>query len=73
MKFEGLEDTFEEEIAVDIAEEEAGKVDLIKQILDFLIKHELMVEKEDHGYFFPQAAKMSGSEGVGQNPIFWSG
>lgn len=63
MKFEGLEDTFEEEIAVDIVEDEPGKVSLIKQVMDFLIAHELMIEKENHSYFFPQAAKMSGSEG----------
>lgn len=62
MKFEGLEDTFEEEIAVDIVEDEAEKISLIKHVMDFLIKHELMIEQEDGCYFFPQAAKMSGSE-----------
>lgn len=63
MKFEGLEDTFEEEIAVDIIEDEAEKVELIKNIMGFLIKHELMINQGKQGYFFPQAAKMSGSEG----------
>lgn len=63
MKFEGLEDTFEEEIAVDIIEDEAEKVELIKNIMGFLIKHKLMINQGKQGYFFPQAAKMSGSEG----------
>ncbi|MCI8646762.1 MAG: hypothetical protein HFE76_08170 [Firmicutes bacterium] len=45
MKFEGLEDTFEEEIAVDIIEDEAEKVELIKNIMGFLIKHELMINQ----------------------------
>lgn len=62
MKYEGLEDTFEEEIAVDIVEDELEKVLLIKQVMDFLIKHELMIEQKDGCFFFPQAAKMSGSE-----------
>lgn len=63
MRYEGLEDTFEEEIAVDIIEDEAEKIVLIKQVMDFLIDHELMIEQDNHSYFFPQAAKMSGSEG----------
>lgn len=62
MKYEGLEDTFEEEIAVDIIEDESEKVFLIKEIVQFLIDHDLMVEQEDNSYFFPQAAQMSGSE-----------
>lgn len=62
MKYEGLEDTFEEEIAVDIVEDETEKVSLIKDIVQFLIDHDLMVEQDDNSYFFPQAAKMSGSE-----------
>ena len=62
MKYEGLEDTFEEEIAVDIIEDESEKVFLIKDIVQFLIDHDLMVEQEDNSYFFPQAAQMSGSE-----------
>lgn len=62
MKYEGLEDTFEDEIAVDIIEDEPEKVELIRKIVDFLIKHELMIEEKDYGYFFPQAFKMSGSE-----------
>lgn len=62
MKFEGLEDTFEEEIAVDIVEDEPEKVELIKQIIDFLIKHELMIKQENDSFFFPQAQRMSGGE-----------
>ncbi len=62
MKYEGLEDTFEEEIAVDIVEDEAEKVALIKDVMEFLICHDLMVEQEDSSYFFPQAATMSASE-----------
>lgn len=62
MKYEGLEDTFEEEIAVDIVEDEAEKVFLIKNVMEFLICHDLMVEQEDGSYFFPQAATMSASE-----------
>lgn len=62
MKYEGLEDTFEDEIAVDIIEDEPEKVELIRKIVDFLIKYELMIEEKDYGYFFPQAFKMSGSE-----------
>ncbi|MBE5980342.1 MAG: DUF4373 domain-containing protein [Paenibacillaceae bacterium] len=63
MKFEGLEDTFEEEIAIDISEDEAEKTELIKKVMNFLIGHELMIEQEEGSFFFPQAAKMSGSEG----------
>jgi|GEM_PF-7018728 len=62
MKFEGLKETFEEEIAVDIMEDNGDSVQLIRQIMDFLIKHELMIEQEDGSYFFPQAAEMSGDE-----------
>ena len=62
MKYEGLEDTFEEEIAVDIVEDESEKVSLIKDVMEFLICHDLMVEQEDGSYFFPQAATMSASE-----------
>lgn len=36
MRFEGLEDTFEEEIAVDIVEDESEKIPLIKKVMDFL-------------------------------------
>ncbi len=63
MRYEGLEDSFEEEIAVDIMEDEAEKIILVKQVMDFLIDHELMIEQDNHSFFFPQAAKMSGSEG----------
>lgn len=62
MRFEGLEDTFEEEIAVDIVEDESEKIPLIKKIVEFLIKHDLMIEEEDGEYYFPQAAKMCASE-----------
>ena len=62
MRFEGLEDTFEEEIAVDIVEDESEKIPLIKNIMEFLIKHDLMIEGEDGEYYFPQAAKMCASE-----------
>lgn len=62
MKFEGLEDTFEEEIAVDIVEDECEKIPLIRNIVEFLIKHDLMIEEEDGEYYFPQAAKMCASE-----------
>ena len=64
MRFEGLEETFEEEIAVDIMEDNGDSVQLIRQIMDFLIQYELMVEQEDQRYFFPQAAEMSGDEGA---------
>lgn len=64
MKFEGLEETFEEEIAVDIMEDSGDCVQLIRQIMDFLIKHDLMVLQDDGSYFFPQAAEMSGDEGA---------
>lgn len=62
MRFEGLEDTFEEEIAVDIVEDECEKIPLIRNIVEFLIKHDLMIEEEDGEYYFPQAAKMCASE-----------
>ena len=62
MKFEGLEETFEEEIAVDIMEDSGDSVQLIRHIMEFLIKHDLMVLQDDGSYFFPQAAEMSGDE-----------
>lgn len=62
MKFEGLEETFEEEIAVDIMEDNGDSLQLIRQIMDFLIHHDLMVLQDDGSYFFPQAAEMSGDE-----------
>ncbi|MDD3921529.1 MAG: phage replisome organizer N-terminal domain-containing protein, partial [Eubacteriales bacterium] len=62
MRFEGLEATFEEEIAVDIMEDDAEKVQLICQVIDFLIQYGLIIQREDESYFFPQAAEMSGSE-----------
>ena len=62
MKFDGLEETFEEEIAVDIMEDNSDSVQLIRDIMDFLIKHDLMIELEDGSCFFPQAAEMSGDE-----------
>ena len=62
MRFEGLEETFEDEIAVDIMEDNGDSVQLIREIMDFLIQHRLMVEQEDKSYFFPQAAEMSGDE-----------
>jgi hypothetical protein len=62
MRFEGLEETFEDEIAVDIMEDDGDSVKLIRDIMDFLIQHQLMVEQEDKSYFFPQAAEMSGDE-----------
>jgi hypothetical protein len=64
MKYEGLEETFEEEIAVDIMEDNGDGVQLIREIMNFLIKHDLMVLQEDSSYFFPQAAEMSGDEGA---------
>ncbi len=63
MKHEGLEETFEEEVAVDIMEDEADKVHLVKNVIDFLIGQNLMVEQQDGSYFFTQAAEMSGDEG----------
>ena len=62
MKFEGLEETFEEEIAVDIMEDNGESVQLIRQIMDFLVQYGLMMEQPDGSYFFPQAADMSGDE-----------
>ena len=60
LKFEGIEETFAEEIAVEIDED----ITLIQNVLDFLEKHELMMEVETNCYYFPQAAVMSGSEGA---------
>ena len=63
MKHEGLEETFEEEeIAVDIMEDNSESVQLIRDIKEFLIKHDLMMELEDGRFLFTQAAEMSGDE-----------
>jgi flagellar biosynthesis GTPase FlhF len=62
MRFEGLEETFEDEIAVDIMEDNGDSVQLIREIMDFLIQHRLMIEQEDKSFLFTQAAEMSGDE-----------
>lgn len=58
LKYEGLEDTFYEEVATDIMEESWYQV--IELMIEFLIEHDLMIEQEDGSFFFPQAEEMSG-------------
>lgn len=60
MKFQHYGDSLEEEIADDIDEND---VSLIALTVEFLKKHELMIEEDDGTFFFPQAAEMSGKEG----------
>lgn len=59
MKYQHYEDTLAEEIAGDINED---NVELVEDVIQFLIKHELMIPEGDEAYYFPQAADMSGSE-----------
>lgn len=58
LKYEGLEDTFYEEVATDIMEESWYQV--IELIIEFLTKHDLMIKQEDGSFFFPQAKEISG-------------
>lgn len=54
----GLEDSFEEELALDLEED----LEAVKRTVDFLLKFDLMVELEPGEYSMPFAMKNTGSE-----------
>lgn len=56
--FEGVEDTIEDELALELDESS----DLIKETIDFLIKQGLIEIREDDEYFLPEAKESTGSE-----------
>lgn len=61
MEFEGLEETFAEEVA---AELDFDDIDLVENVLQFLESHKLMIRESDTVFYFPMAETLSGSEGA---------
>lgn len=55
MRFAGIEDSFSEEIALDIG---WNNIQQIEGVLMFLEKHKLLVREDDNVYYFPQAAAL---------------
>ncbi len=59
MTFQKYGDTFADEIADDIDED---NTELIDDVIQFLQKHDLMIDEGNDIYYFPQAEEMTGSE-----------
>ena len=59
--YEGLENTFEEEIALKIDEKE----EKVKATIEFLLKYGLLISKNKNEYYLPEAYFLTGKEGEG--------
>ena len=56
LRFERYEDSFAEEVASEIDEDD---IDLVESVIDFLKTHDLMIEKEKDVFYLPQASEMA--------------